>query len=501
MLTFVDAAGGEVAYTERRAQAAVARAFRRLRPLLTQDGIAVAVDLPNCPKVIWVLLACAQMERPVVMLNHRLTPAEKEHRLAQLEGKLAVAATVDARWLAGDGEGTGGALPADDEPASSNDATQSNAAEKPGPIDGGAPDALAPAPYALVEDLAHSQSAVIMFTSGTTGIPKAAVLTWENIMASAQASLAPLGCTSQGSWQAALPLCHIGGLQAVIRGFLSHCPVVLYEHFDAARMLADAKRFGATHLSVVDKTLRDLIDEDARAGEGALAQYRCLLLGGAAINPATIEAAKRAHARVFASYGMTETSSQVAHHLVDDTFDGGLDLMPHVEAAILNPDEHGIGQLALRGPSIVSAYLNAKLPASEQGFFLTGDRARIEDGRLYVAERLDDLFISGGENVYPAEVERCICQVEGVTACHVFGMADSVWGRRPAAVVASPMEPSLIQQRVQVHVREHLARISRPDTIVVVRQLPQTGIGKVDRKAARTLVERSLAEKPADDRS
>ncbi|MEG0683372.1 MAG: AMP-binding protein, partial [Raoultibacter sp.] len=296
----------------------------------------------------------------------------------------------------------------------------------------------------LAAQFSPQQRALILFTSGTSGKPKAVALSWENLIGSARASNAVLDLGSPVLWQLALPLYHVGGFQVVVRSLCGATPFVLYRHFDAAQILHEALQVEATHLSVVDKMLQDLLeaaaqDEEART---ALAAYRCVLLGGAAPNPHTLERAAVAGARVYASYGMTETSSQIASRLVTRDFAGQLDLLPGYEATIIGPDAEGVGQLAVKGPGVFSGYVNARAAFTADGFFLTGDLARLRKGRLRVAERTQDMFVSGGENVYPAEIQAKLMQVEGVADAYAFGVPDAAWGRRPVAFVERSTAPA-----------------------------------------------------------
>ena len=467
--TFVDEGGEEERFTRAHVHAQARKLASQLEPQLAEGRSAVVVDLPNCPLFIETLLACAQLGRPLVALNHRLSESEKALRLEQLPHCIAIGATIDLNWMERTEWAATSALVSPDE---------SNAFDWK-PLDtlrSADPDALA----------------LVMFTSGTSGIPKAAKLTWRQLLASAEAANRSLQCGPETRWQAALPLYHIGGLQVIVRSFLSETPFTLYRRWDAARTLQDAQRFGATHISVVDKMLQDLIaaDNEPTCNARALSAYRCILLGGAAVNEQTLTKARKAHARVFASFGMTETASQIANCLVEESFDGGLTLLPNVEARILDPDGQGRGILAVRGPAITDGYLNAPAPRTEDGFFITGDTACLNDGKLFVYERADDLFISGGENVYPAEVERSIKQIPGITDCYVFGIHDDVWGMRPAALVETALDPARAEELVRERARNQLTRFCQPDRIVAVAAMPRSGIGKIDRAAARALVMR-----------
>ena len=298
----------------------------------------------------------------------------------------------------------------------------------------------------------HGAVAVVMFTSGTTGRSKAVPLTWDNLCNSAAVSNAALNRRGEGLWQAALPLYHVGGLQMVVRSFLNANPFILYERFDARRVLADAARRGATHISVVDKMLQDML---AAPNADQLRRYVCILLGGGPLNAQTLGSALAARARVYASYGMTETSSNIANSLVTPGFTGGMQLLSGYEARIVDAGPDGFGRLAVRGPGLFSGYLNARAAYTADGFFLTGDTAAIApDGKLYVKERTDDMFVSGGENVYPAEIREKLLRVPGVADAYIFGAPDEKWGRRPVGFI----ERDAAFDPLEIHARIHRVR-------------------------------------------
>ena len=260
-------------------------------------------------------------------------------------------------------------------------------------------------------------------------------------------------------------------------------------------------------MSVVDKMLQDMVAADKPE---TLARYSCILLGGGALNPQTLDRACRAGARVYASYGMTETSSQIAHAQVTASFTGGLRLLPGYEAHIVDPGDDGFGRLAVKGPGLFGGYLNARAAYTVDGFFLTGDTAALYGGKLFVKERTEDMFVSGGENVYPAEIKEKLLRVAGVSDAHVFGAPDARWGRRPVAFVEREKAPaprprasryaqrtqaqtqadqlaSLTNRQLASYVRTSLApRLSKlylPKHVCVLDEFPRTGIGKIDRVA------------------
>lgn len=355
-----------------------------------------------------------------------------------------------------------------------------------------------------------SARALVMFTSGSTGRPKAVPLSWDNLCSSARVANRNLSVSESSRWQLALPLYHVGGFQVMVRSVLADASFTLYESFNPRQLLDDGPRIGATHVSVVDKMLVDMLDlaESSAAYKQAIRGYRCVLLGGAAPNQSSLSRCITLQVRLFASYGMTETSSMIANSLVTSGFQGGLRLLSGYSAHIVDPDEDGVGRLAVKGCGVFDSYLNARATRTVDGYFLTGDSAAIRDGRLYVQERTEDLFVSGGENVYPAEIRRKLLDIPTVAEAFVFGAPDPVWGRRPIAFVErkAPHPLAELQQGTQTNlqlateVRENLehrlSRVYLPDVVFALDEFPRTSVGKVDRQALlRRFDERILIKK------
>ena len=542
--SYVDKDGNieALSYRETRMIAAGLASLLRRRGVALGD--AVAVDLPNQPACVFLLLAAAYGGFTLVTLNNRLTDAEKQARLLDLQRSRAfnVAYAVDEsnvanliRTVANDATGTAEAAgPGHAQRTSfyartniaTAEARSTRALGRAGRSRGAAArrredearqDALESVIH-FAERGAHvfdrGVTAVVMFTSGTTGRSKAVPLTWENLCGSAAVSNASLNRHGEGLWQIALPLYHVGGLQMVVRSLLNANPFILYQRFDAERVLADAARRGATHISVVDKMLQDMLASSHASGVG---RYECILLGGGPLNAQTLGRALAMRARVYASYGMTETASQIANALVTPGFTGGMSLLEGYEARIVDAGPDGFGRLAVRGPGLFGGYLNARAAYTADGFFLTGDTAAIApDGMLYVKERTDDMFISGGENVYPAEIREKLLRVPGVADAYIFGAPDDTWGRRPvgfierggaaapaaggpagiAAGVAGQRARTLSDRRFAQEIAQvvapQLSRMYQPKHLFALPRFPRTGIGKVDRAALRRLYEQRI---------
>ncbi|WP_232501772.1 AMP-binding protein [Eggerthella sp. YY7918] len=534
--TYVDEDGSEVTYSYREMRLLSAAIARSLRDRGVGPDDHVAVDLPNCPAYVFLILAAAYGGFSLVALNNRLTEGEKLARLMELERVVGspITTRIDKVWaerlidkamalLSGESAsyprgrtqmrtarptftGRAGMVGAEPRTTKALGRAPSGRAAMRRRSEIARQDAVE-AVIHFAEHAAHifdrDARAVVMFTSGTTGRAKAVPLTWDNVCRSAEVFNSSLSRHGEGLWQAALPLYHVGGFQVIVRSLLNCCPFVLYHRFDAERVLADGHRKGATHISVVDKMLQDML---ATGRTESLLRYGCILLGGGATNPSTLDRVRALRLRVFSSYGMTETASLIAHAQVTSTFQGGLRLLPSYKAHIVDPGADGFGRLAVKGPGLFKGYLNAQAAYTVDGYFLTGDTAALYGGLLYVKERTDDMFVSGGENVYPAEIREKILRIPGVKDAHVFGAVDERWGRRPVAFVereTQTLEPSktgalagrapvydtasitagnrAFSASVQAHLRPQLSKLYLPKQVYVLDEFPRSGVGKINR--------------------
>ena len=295
--------------------------------------------------------------------------------------------------------------------------------------------------------------ALVIATSGSSGEPKLAVLTHAAVEASARATSRRLGIDPDTDrWLACLPLSHVGGLAVVTRSLVTGTPCTVHDAFDADAVMRAAAD-GCTRTSLVPTAL-------ARIDPGA---FRTVLVGGQAAPP------HRAP-NVVVTYGLTETGSGIVYDGVP--LDG-------VELRVVD------GEVHVRGPMLLRAYRDGVDPKDADGWFRTGDAGALEGDRLTVHGRLTDLIITGGENVWPAAVERILATHPAVSQALVLGRVDPEWGHRVVALIVPEdrsAPPSL--GALRDHVRAQLPAYAAPKELELVDELPRAPSGKTVRPRA-----------------
>jgi O-succinylbenzoic acid--CoA ligase len=300
-------------------------------------------------------------------------------------------------------------------------------------------------------------------------------------------------------WLACLPLYHVGGLSIVLRSAIYGTTAVIHERFDEARVVRAVREERVTLLSVVANMLQRMYALD---GDPYPSTLRAVLLGGGPAPRPLLEASAARGVPVLQTYGLSETASQVATLSSADALrklgSAGLPLpgtTVRIEVATgegesREGDPGEIGEICVAGPTVCAGYLGrpeATAEAIRDGWLHTGDLGYLDDeGYLYVADRRDDLIVSGGENVYPAEVESALLAFPGIEECAVVGVPDERWGALVVAVlVPAAGAPDLAD--VEAHLRARLAGYKVPRRIEVAAEpLPRTASGKVQRHLVRS---------------
>jgi O-succinylbenzoic acid--CoA ligase len=326
----------------------------------------------------------------------------------------------------------------------------------------------------------------ILFTSGTTGDPKGVVLSRRAFVASARASADNLGFRDDDRWLLGLPMAHVGGLSVLTRCLLARRTVVVPEAVAAGQRLSVEALAGTiesgrvTLVSLVPTQLEWLLaHEPAWTPPPYL---RAVLLGGAAAPPTLLERARSRGVPVLTTYGLTEACSQVTTEPYGKTPGedrGSGTPMSGTEVRVVE------GVICVRGPTLFSGYLTrggAAQPFDAEGFFHTDDLGRLDaEGRLHVLGRRSDRIVTGGENVYPAEVEAVLERCPGVGAACVFGVADDAWGEIVVVAIV-PSDDRVADAALANFVRTNLAAHRRPRRVAHVAELAATPAGKLDRR-------------------
>ena len=356
--------------------------------------------------------------------------------------------------------------------------------------------ASAPAETPFTARLEHhaEQVAAILYTSGTTGRPKGVMLTVNNFWWSAIGSARNLGTIADDRWIACLPLFHIGGLSIVTRSVIYGTTAEVHDRFDAERVNASIDD-GATIVSVVPVMLERMLD--ARGGTPYPPSFRTVLVGGGPVPDALLARCENAGVPVVQTYGLTETCSQVATLSPDDARRkrGSAGLALHPNELRIESTTGDEGEILVRGPVVMAGYADdpdETSKATADGWLHTGDYGRLDDeGFLYVLDRRDDLIITGGENVYPAEVEAVVISHAAVEEAAVIGAYDATWGQRVVAVVrfkSGAVVPNATE--LDAWCRISLAGYKVPSEFrTVTAPLPRTASGKLRRTALREAAE------------
>lgn len=338
----------------------------------------------------------------------------------------------------------------------------------------------------LQKELTLSDPFTIIYTSGTTGFPKGVVHTYGNHWWSAVGSALNLGLSSQDKWLAVLPLFHVSDLSILFKSVIYGMPVYLMESFEPEKVHDALMNNDITMISVVTVMLQRLLEK--LDNESYPEKLRCVLLGGGPAPKPMLEQAQKKGVPVFQSYGLTETSSQIVTLSSQDALrkigSAGKPLVP-AQLQIDTPSSQGVGEIYVKGPMVTKGYFNnttADQKAFQEGWLKTGDLGYLDkEGFLYVVDRRHDLIISGGENIYPSEVESVITELTNVQEVGVTDKPDDKWGEVPVAFVVKEAQNALDEEAVQTYVRERLASYKVPKEVHFVEELPRNASNKLMR--------------------
>ncbi|PIE81214.1 MAG: o-succinylbenzoate--CoA ligase [Chloroflexi bacterium] len=461
----------------------------RLQAAGVEPGDFVGVLMPNCLGYVCLIHALARLGATLVPLNTRLTEAELAWQVEHVGCKFVLCQekderlrvhsqqlTVNHRWLT---------------------------SHTPGPVHH--------FPFS------SHQLQTVVFTSGTSGNPKGVPLTFNHHLASAMASAYRLGVAPNDVWLSCLPLYHVGGLAVIWRSCLYGTAVNLHPRFILEEVNHALDTLPITLISLVPTMLYRLLETRSHWP----AALRLILLGGAAAPEDLVSRANglersewssvneplsvgNSKPLVATTYGLTEASSQVATMLPEEvTKKPGSVGKPLLFTSVAIVNENGrslppnqYGEIVITGPTVMANYFekDQRLKKKDlhpphqpstfnrQSSFATGDIGYLDDdSNLWIVQRRSDLIVSGGENVYPAEVEAVLKAHPAVANACVVGLPDAEWGQVVAAMVQVAPTHTLSPEELLAYSREHLAGYKQPRQLKFVTELPQTASGKIAR--------------------
>lgn len=484
--------------------AAANRTANYLRSLGVRKGDRVSVHATNCVAYLDLLFACGKLGAILHNLNWRLTAAELGQIIADARPRVLLY-TLDWRERI---DALRPALAGDVEHVIAIDAPW--AAARPHADDRAfAEREQHPAELAGRPELSMDDPWVIFYTGGTTGLPKGAIMTHGNMTWNSVNTVMSWGLTAAHSAPLQLPLFHVGGTN-IFTVPMVHVggKTIVCRGFDVDQTFDLIEQGGVTHYVAVP-TMYILMQQHPRWARADFSRLELVISGGAPCPLPVMEAFWARGVSFKVGYGLTEAAANnfwlPAEEVQRRPGSVGFPLF-HIDMKIVAPDDPGkecgpdeVGELLIRGPHVTPGYWNRPEATAEvlkDGWLHTGDMARRDaDGFFYIMGRSKDMFISGGENVYPAEIESALHAHPAVAEAAVIGVPHEIWGEVGRAFVTRERAPraaepgdapeagaEIDEAALLAFLRERLARYKIPHRIIFVESLPKTAVGKLDKK-------------------
>ncbi|GAA3274984.1 o-succinylbenzoate--CoA ligase [Paenarthrobacter aurescens] len=452
-------------------------------------GDRVAYLGENHPSFVETFFACGLLGAIFVPLNTRLAAPELQYQL-QDSGSLLLISAASLETVAAassrETEVTHRLVVAPD------DVTDGSAPTLPSGVEH-YDDVMASASAAPPDEaVTLDDGAMILYTSGTTGKPKGALLTHGNITWNCMNTVVDMDLNRNDVALMISPLFHVASLDmGLLPMLLKGATVVLEAKFDAGRVLELVGQYKITTLNGVPTTFQMLCDHPgwSTADLSSLDKLTC---GGSAVPQRVLDAYEQRGIGFTSCYGMTETAPGATMLPVSRSKEkAGSAGLPHFFTDVRIADPLGgvavqgeVGEIQISGPNVIKEYWNRPEATAESysdsSWFRSGDMGYQDaEGFLFVSDRIKDMIISGGENIYPAEVEAAIAELTAVGSVAVIGVDDPKWGEVPRAIVTLREGGSLTEEQLRSHLEGRLARYKIPKSVVFVEEMPRTASGKI----------------------
>ncbi|MFF5493412.1 long-chain fatty acid--CoA ligase [Streptomyces aquilus] len=470
---------GDTTWTYAQLYERTTRLAHALRARGVRRGDRIAYLGPNHPSYLETLFAAGTLGAVFVPLNIRLAGPEIAYQLADSGTKALVYGPQYTGLVAG--------LPGDTdvrayvEVGAEYEEELARSADEP-----------------IDQPVTPDDTCIIMYTSGTTGRPKGAMLTHGNLTWNALNVLVDTDLIADERALVSAPLFHTAGLNMLtLPVLLKGGTCVLVEAFDPSATFDLIERHRITFMFGVP-TMFEQIARHPRWPDADLSSLRILTCGGSPVPTSMIGAYQERGLTFLQGYGMTEAAPGTlfldAEHAVTKAGSAGV---PHFfsDVRVVRPDMAPVdvaetGEVVVRGPHVMPGYwgLPEETAASfTDGWFRSGDAARVdEDGYVFIVDRIKDMIISGGENIYPAEIEDLLLTHPDIVECAVIGVPDDKWGEVPRAVVVPREGASLDPDEVLASLSGRLAKYKIPKSVVIAAELPRTASGKLLKSRVRT---------------